>query len=100
MRLIRRVSRIAKSGVAAVALVVVVTECGCRSREPQACREYLDRLDACVARMDPTARHVVQAHLAHEREEFTRLAKSADSRAMIERECTASLQAIAGTCPP
>ena len=101
MRFVRRVKKVAARAAAALAIVLTasIALVACRSPESHACRDYLDRFDACVARMDPTARRVLQAHLAHQREELARLSKSADSRATIERECAASLHAIAATCP-
>ena len=76
--------------------VVLGTACGNRV---DVCDRYIDRYEACFAKMGPEATAAMKSKLQLQRETFRALAKTAEGRAQLATQCTASLEAIRSTCP-
>jgi hypothetical protein len=71
---------------------------GCGSRV-DVCDRYIERYSACFSKMGPEAAAAMKDKLARQRESFRALARTAEGRAQLVKQCTASLEAIRPTCP-
>jgi hypothetical protein len=81
-----------------VASLFVLGGAGCRN-SVEICDQYLDRYQACFSKMGPEAAAAMKNNLARQREHFHDMAKTAEGRAELIKQCTASLAAIRDTCP-
>jgi hypothetical protein len=81
----------------AVALLVAAIAAGCGSGV-DVCDRYFEQYGRCFDKMGPAAGAAMRGNLERERQELRRLAKTADGRAQMVKQCSASLEAIRATC--
>jgi hypothetical protein len=72
---------------------------GCsRSVGVAACDQFLERYASCMTAAGPDAKAVMLRNLPARRKAFAELAKSAEGRETLARQCQASLDALAKSC--